>query len=69
MSPESRSKLEVAPSSDWRISNFNLLRLLAALQVAAIHGTAYLMLSGYFTCLLVAALDLFPRRPDILCDQ
>jgi peptidoglycan/LPS O-acetylase OafA/YrhL len=63
ISLKSRSELAVAPSSDWRVNNFDLLRLLAALQVAVIHGIAYLKLSGYFVRLLVAVLDLFPGVP------
>jgi peptidoglycan/LPS O-acetylase OafA/YrhL len=51
------------PARDWRINNFDLLRLLAALQVAVVHGMAILKPTGYFARLLAAVLDRFPGVP------
>jgi len=35
---ESGNGSSEGPASDWRVNNFDLLRLLTALQVAAVHG-------------------------------
>jgi peptidoglycan/LPS O-acetylase OafA/YrhL len=50
-------------ASDWRVNNFDLLRLLAALQVAAVHSIGILKPTGYFARLLAAGLDRFPGVP------
>jgi peptidoglycan/LPS O-acetylase OafA/YrhL len=50
-------------ASDWRVNNFDLLRLLAALQVAVVHSIAVLKPTGYFVRLLEATLDRFPGVP------
>jgi peptidoglycan/LPS O-acetylase OafA/YrhL len=50
-------------ASDWRVNNFDLLRLLAALQVAVVHGIGILKPTGYFARLLGAGLDRFPGVP------
>jgi peptidoglycan/LPS O-acetylase OafA/YrhL len=50
-------------ASDWRVNNFDLLRLLAALQVAVVHGIGILKPPGYFVRLLGAGLDRFPGVP------
>jgi peptidoglycan/LPS O-acetylase OafA/YrhL len=50
-------------ASDWRVNNFDLLRLLAALQVAAVHSIGILKPTGYFAHLLAAGLDRFPGVP------
>jgi peptidoglycan/LPS O-acetylase OafA/YrhL len=48
---------------DWRVNNFDLLRLLAALQVAVVHGMAILKPTGDFARLLATVLDRFPGVP------
>ena len=50
-------------ASDWRVNNFDLLRLLAALQVAVVHNIGILKPTGYFARLLGAGLDRFPGVP------
>ena len=50
-------------ASDWRVNNFDLLRLLAALQVAVVHNIGILKPTGYFAGLLGACLDRFPGVP------
>src|SRR5258706_13722326 len=50
-------------ASDWRVNNFDLLRLLAALQVAVVHSIGFLKPTGYFARLLEAGLGRFPGRP------
>jgi peptidoglycan/LPS O-acetylase OafA/YrhL len=50
-------------ASDWRVNNFDLLRLLAALQVAVVHSIGILKPTGYFARLLAAGLDRFPGVP------
>jgi peptidoglycan/LPS O-acetylase OafA/YrhL len=49
-------------ASDWRVNNFDLLRLLAALQVAVVHSLGFLK-PGYFARLLGGGLDRFPGVP------
>jgi peptidoglycan/LPS O-acetylase OafA/YrhL len=49
-------------ASDWRVNNFELLRLLAALQVAVVHSLGFLK-PGYFARLLGGGLDRFPGVP------
>src|SRR5690349_9052904 len=51
------------PANDWRVNNFDLLRLLAALQVAVVHGIAVLKPTGHFAGLLGTGLDRFPGVP------
>src|ERR1700730_13640067 len=55
--------LSEEPASDWRVNNFDLLRLLAALQVAVVHSIGFLKPTGYFARLLEAGLDRFPGVP------
>ena len=55
--------LSAGLASDWRVNNFDLLRLLAALQVAVGHGIAILKPTGYLAHLLGAGLDRFPGVP------
>ena len=50
-------------ANDWRVNNFDLLRLLAALQVAVVHSIGILKPTGYFARLLAAGLDRFPGVP------
>jgi peptidoglycan/LPS O-acetylase OafA/YrhL len=50
-------------ANDWRVNNFDLLRLLAALQVALVHGISILKPAGYFAHLLGAGLNQFPGVP------
>jgi peptidoglycan/LPS O-acetylase OafA/YrhL len=50
-------------ANDWRVNNFDLLRLLAALQVAVVHSIGILKPTGYFARLLGAGLDRFPGVP------
>jgi peptidoglycan/LPS O-acetylase OafA/YrhL len=50
-------------ANDWRVNNFDLLRLLAALQVALVHGIGILKPAGYFAHLLGAGLNRFPGVP------
>jgi peptidoglycan/LPS O-acetylase OafA/YrhL len=49
-------------ASDWRVNNFDLLRLLAALQVAVVHSLGLLKM-GYFARMLGSGLDRFPGVP------
>lgn len=50
-------------ANDWRVNNFDLLRLLAALQVAVVHSIGFMKPTGYFATLLEAGLDRFPGVP------
>jgi peptidoglycan/LPS O-acetylase OafA/YrhL len=50
-------------ASDWRVNNFDLLRLLAALQVAVVHSFGFLEPTGDFARLLLAGLHRFPGVP------
>ena len=60
---ESGIGLSEGPASDWRVNNFDLLRLLAALQVAVMHSIGILTPTGYFARLLEAGLYRFPGVP------
>jgi len=48
---------------EWRVNNFDLLRLLAALQVALVHAITFLKPTGYFVHLLASGLERFPGLP------
>jgi len=51
-------------ASDWRINNFDLIRLFAALQVAVVHALAHFRpLPGSFLYHLGSALSLLPGVP------
>jgi peptidoglycan/LPS O-acetylase OafA/YrhL len=50
-------------ASDWRVNNFDLLRLLAALQVAVVHSIGILKPTGHFARLLGSGLERFPGVP------
>lgn len=50
-------------SSEWRVNNFDLLRVLAALQVAVMHAIGVWKPPGYFVRLLESSLDRFPGVP------
>jgi peptidoglycan/LPS O-acetylase OafA/YrhL len=60
---EAGTGLSEGPANDWRVNNFDLLRLLAALQVALVHSIGILKPTGYFARLLGAGLDRFPGVP------
>jgi peptidoglycan/LPS O-acetylase OafA/YrhL len=51
------------PSGSWRINNFDLIRLLAALQVGIVHAITHMRLSGFFTHSVDFGLRLFPGVP------
>lgn len=55
--------LSEGPANDWSVNNFDLLRLLAALQVAVVHSIGFLKPTGYLARLLEAGLDRFPGVP------
>ena len=61
--PEDDVGLSEGPANDWRVNNFDLLRLLAALQVALVHGMSILKPTGDFARLLEAGLSRFPGVP------
>ncbi len=50
-------------ADDWRVNNFDLIRLFAALEVAVVHSITYLNLTGPFVGLLNSGLRLFPGVP------
>jgi peptidoglycan/LPS O-acetylase OafA/YrhL len=50
-------------AADWRVNNFDLIRLLAALQVAIVHAIVNLKLTGSFVHILHSGLELFPGVP------
>jgi len=60
---EGDTSLSEGLANDWRVNNFDLLRLLAALQVAVVHGMGVLKPTGYCAHLLGAGLDRFPGVP------
>jgi peptidoglycan/LPS O-acetylase OafA/YrhL len=51
------------PSSDWRINNFDLIRLLAALQVAITHAISTMHVPGFSTRIVQFGLSFFPGVP------
>ena len=51
------------PSGDWRINNFDLIRLLAALQVAITHAISTMHVPGFFTPIVRFGLSFFPGVP------
>jgi len=51
------------PQAEWRVNNFDLVRLFAALQVALVHGVLYLWPAGEGSLLLQSGLSLFPGVP------
>jgi len=50
-------------ANDWRVNNFDLLRLLAALQVAVTHSIGFMKPTGDFTRLLEEGINRFPGVP------
>ncbi len=49
--------------AEWQVNNFDLVRLLAALQVAVVHGVLYLWPAGQESLLAQSGLSLFPGVP------
>ena len=60
---EGDTSLSEGLANDWRVNNFDLLRLLAALQVAVVHSIGILMPTSYFARLLAAGLHRLPGVP------
>ena len=52
--------------ADWRVNNFDAVRLLAALQVAVVHAITYLKPAGLPAHLVQFGLNLFPGVPIFL---
>jgi peptidoglycan/LPS O-acetylase OafA/YrhL len=50
-------------SADWGVNNFDMIRLLAALQVAVMHAITYLKPAGFLAHLVQFGLNLFPGVP------
>ena len=50
-------------ADDWRVNNFDLIRLFAALQVALVHTRANLQPPGLGVAILDAGLRMFPGVP------
>ena len=50
-------------SDDWRVNNFDLIRLLAALQVAVVHALVLLKPGGHLFQMVRSGLELFPGVP------
>jgi peptidoglycan/LPS O-acetylase OafA/YrhL len=58
--------LMFAPASnaqDWRVNNFDLLRLLAAVQVVIIHTLTMFKVSGVYVAVFRVGLQFFPGVP------
>jgi peptidoglycan/LPS O-acetylase OafA/YrhL len=51
------------PAEDWRVNNFDLIRLLAALQVAAVHTISLFKLTGVTVTVVNGVLRMFPGVP------
>ena len=51
------------PTCDWRINNFDLIRLLAALQVTITHAISTMHVPGLFTRIAQFGLSFFPGVP------
>jgi peptidoglycan/LPS O-acetylase OafA/YrhL len=51
------------PYRDWRINNFDLIRLLAALQVAITHAISTMHVPGFFARNVAFGLSFFPGVP------
>ena len=51
------------PYGDWRINNFDLIRLLAALQVAITHVISAMHVPGFFARIVQFGLSFFPGVP------
>lgn len=48
---------------EWRVNNFDIVRLFAALQVTIIHSAMFLKPAGHFAHLLTSVLQRFPGVP------
>src|ERR1700732_5361655 len=49
--------------ADWGVNNFDMIRLLAALQVPVMHPITYLKPAGFLAHLVQFGLNLFPGVP------